>query len=238
MRRNDKQIDQEKFDRAILKKITDDEELSAGSKRVNTLGDIFILFLSQSISNVINDVITSMGLDGRIDVLIFLVALSIVVFWVYSFTQKQISNMNKRSKMRIMVEASKIKRPPTKMTGVEDLTDTLLSQLSTKYTLYKHQFVWRRYIINIMEFVAMVSGILMTYYSQKCLSLFLNNLNVSIYTLMLPAIVLFCYFIALKTAFLPYSMDGDYEKILTVDDMKDYMDQQYHNNNTNNLDDI
>lgn len=209
----------------VHNKIVDDEDVGSGSKRLHTLGDIFILFLSQSISSMINDIITAMGLDGRIDVLILLVSISVVFFHVYAYVQKYILQLNKKSKMAIMTSAVNPKST-AKNAARRQMEFKQLSILSESFILYKNQFVWRRFLVSMVEFVAMVSGILMTYYSQKCLSLFLNNLNVSVYTLIIPVVVVFVYMIALKTTFLPSSADGEYEKILTSEDLHDYMEKQ------------
>lgn len=216
----------DQFTSVIKNKVAEDDDVGAGPKRLSTLGDICILFLSQSVSSMINDVITAMGLDGRIDILILLVAVSVALFYVYAYFQKYILHLNKKSKMAIMTTAIDSKHF-SKETDKKLIEYRQLSILSKNFILYKNQFVWRRFLVSMVEFVAMISGILMTYYSQKCLSLFLNNLNVSFYTLLLPVAVVFVYTIALKTMFLPSSTDGEYEKILTVEDLSQYMEKQF-----------
>lgn len=220
------------IDSVILKQIIADEELSIGSKRLNAFSDILVLFLSQRVSSVINDIINSMGLDGRVDVLIFLVALSIVTFYVYAYIQKTISSWNKQSKLLIMAKSGiDTQFPATRQHG-KNITNILSSSLSSNYILYKHNFVWRRFLVSYVEFFTMVSGILMTYYSQQCLTLFLSNFNVSVYTMILPTVVIFIYIMALKTTFLGYASDGDFEKYFTVQDLLDFVDRQkYEDNN-------
>ena len=193
-------------------------------KRVGAIGDLFLLVFSQSASSIISDIITTLGLDGRIDVLILILAFSIVTLAIYMMAQTSISERNKRDKIILIASAlhragrMKKRNPIKSLTTVSrrqlELSSKYmeLANLSTNYILYRHQFSWRRFIATFLEFITMVSGLVMTYYIQRCFTLFLTNANISIYTMCLPMLNLFIFFVALKSEFLPYSSDGEIEK--------------------------
>jgi hypothetical protein len=196
------------FDEQIINKVMEGDGLGVGSKRLSSIGDIFLLFLSQSTSSLINDAMTTLGLDGRMDILLLLIGLTIATYWVYGYVQASLAARNKKDKRMLMIKSTSSHEKYS-----------ILAQLSDNYILYRHHFMRRRFAINFLEFSTMVCGILMTYYTQKCLALFLSNVNISVYTMMIPAIIFFVYFIALKTEFLPYSADGEFEKDITVEDL-------------------
>lgn len=180
-------------------------------------------YIAQRVSQKINEFITQMGLDGRIDVFIIIIMFS-VAFAMFSSKQKTILGLqNKIAFKTYLNKIHKLKKDfqknlkegsvsdgekdwnksQTKEDTKNGMDDEKISKLVSEYmgniSTLDQYLRWEKFIENYFDFLTMIGTFLIVGYSERFLVIMFSMLNVSVWTVVLILSPILFFLVSLKT---------------------------------------
>jgi hypothetical protein len=179
------------------------------NERVLSIVVLATAFVSQRIAVKLSDLITTLGLDGRIEVFLIIITFSILTNAI-SNSQKSMLYSSSRVFLNETVLKlrqklyKKVAQHRSKSHGERKHILTLLNMkvvnfLMSKLSLLEHQIFWRLFMEGVSDFFVMMGIYLTTLYAEKLIGVFFTMWNVSLTTLFLALLPFILFLISLKS---------------------------------------
>jgi hypothetical protein len=162
-------------------------------------------FVAQRIAQRISDWITNLGLDGRVDVLIIIVALCLIM---NELANQQQSSMIASNKLVIQEMVTMITKRLSKNQGKNKkyiATNQDLEFFMSKISAVKHRIQWKTFQENLTDFFVLTGAYLSINYCEKFAIILFNMWNVSAETIVLVLIPILFFLISIKTSSTRYT---------------------------------
>lgn len=209
---------------------TDVNMTGSGSSAISSIGILILGFASQRAALLMNDQILAFGLNGRIDVLVILFAISMSLKTLYENFQLYIYNVNKKQKCHILHgkyvtifnDKMNTKKPTRRFVVHHGANNTiengnnvndiyLKRTIGDRFIVIKSAIIWRRFFKDILDFFVLSSSFLTTIYAENSIRIFLELWNVSFGTAILFIIPIFLFIINIKSEYLSDRQDLKYQ---------------------------
>lgn len=185
------------------------EESSAS--KVLSIGTLFLAYVSEQAASYLSDQITMLGLDGRIDILAIIFSASVILQYINQYCQYYVYKKGREDTLTILQRiVNAVKTESQNLRNFDGKPDNRVSyrikvefiKTQYDYILNYHVFIWRQFLLNIMEFLVLLIIFLATLYTKKMIFVFTDSWSVSAETSFTFIIPVFLYVISLKTEFL------------------------------------
>lgn len=186
------------------------------SVNITVVSAIILSIISQRTASFLSDQITNAGLDGRIEILIIIIVISVMSQKIYVICDYQSRVFLVSEKVKIWKEGiSKIKESNIILLKSRDknsienviknhttLIKIMLDKAQSIYLLSKHFYYFIILFVNILEFFAYMTVWLVTSYVEKFFKVYIDLFNISMFSALLFLIPFFLYTISMKTEYL------------------------------------
>lgn len=189
------------------------------NEKLLTVVSFTYAFISQRVAQKINDFITQMGLDGRIDVFIIIIMLCVAVAMISS-KQKQIMVSENRLAIKNLIKKinklkieSKERSKQYENNNNNDREDTISTQeneddiikLVSEYlgniSILDQHLKWKEFIENCLDFLTLIGTYLLVGYSERFCVIIFGMWNVSTWTIVLILVPILFFLMSLKTVY-------------------------------------